>query len=75
MPSKRKNSEGRPWTEADVVQVLTNPVYAGIGPYPALVPDDTWVTAVAKLILERGADPVLREILRNLRDAFPADPE
>ena len=72
---KRNDLEGRPWTEADVNKVVTNPVYAGIGPYPAIVPEDLWVEAVAKMIRDRGAEPVLRDILRNLREAFPREDE
>lgn len=63
------NKDG--WTGDDVAKVITNPVYAGIGPYPAMVPEDQWVQAVAKLIKERGAAPVLRDMLKNLREAFP----
>jgi hypothetical protein len=64
---------GGEWTGDDVAKIVTNPIYAGIGPYPAMVPEDQWVQAVAKLIKERGAAPVLRDMLKNLREAFPVE--
>ena len=68
---QRQSGKGDGWTGDDVAKIITNPVYAGIGPYPAMVPEDQWVEAVAKLIKERGAAPVLRDMLKNLREAFP----
>ncbi len=61
------------WTGDDVTKIVTNPVYTGIGRYPAMVPEDQWVQAVTKLIKERGATPVLRDMLKNLREAFPTE--
>ena len=59
------------WSEEDVRNVITNPIYAGIGPYPSIVPDEQWIGAVSKLIKERGAERVMKDVLRNLREAFP----
>lgn len=67
-----KSTDGKPWTEADVSKMIANPIYAGIGPYPAMISDAQWIDAAAKLITEKGAKHVLREILANLRDGFPS---
>jgi len=71
MPGKNKNPEGQPWTANDVNKVVTNPIYTGIGPYQRIVPDDQWIEAVRKMMRERGAHAVLKDILENLREAFP----
>jgi hypothetical protein len=34
---------GRPFTITDIEQILTNPVYVGIGAYARLIPDDVWI--------------------------------
>jgi hypothetical protein len=30
------------FTEAEVRGMVANPIYAGIGPYPQLIPDEQW---------------------------------
>jgi hypothetical protein len=62
------------WKEGDVFRTLTNPATCGIGPYPAVVSDEEWLRAMTRLIKEKGARPVLRAVLENLRAAFPAEP-
>jgi hypothetical protein len=69
----KRSSGDRPITEADVMATIANPIYAGLGRYPAIITDAQWVDAVAKLIEEKGAKPVLKQILENLRDAFPSE--
>jgi hypothetical protein len=70
---KQKGNEPKgSWSEDDVRKVITNPVYVGIGPFPQVVPDDQWIAAVSRLIKERGTAFVLKEVLRNRREAFPA---
>lgn len=68
------SDEHRPairWTEDDVADVLANPVYAGIGPYAAIVDERTWVRAVARIVKENGAEETLLRMLLLLREAFP----
>ena len=60
-----------PWKDADVRKTVANPIYAGVGPYAAIISDDEWVAAARKLIKERGAESFLRDLLTNLREAFP----
>ena len=58
------------FTAEDVQGVLTNPIYAGLGPYPALIDDETYVAAAARLIREQGAEQFLVNLLAVLRKAF-----
>lgn len=53
--------------------ILVNPIYAGVGPYPALVDDATWVRCSAKLIAEEGPEQFLVNLLYVLRESFHAD--
>jgi hypothetical protein len=55
---------------AAVKGILVNPIYAGVGPYPRLVPDETWVRAGARLIQEDGAEQFLLNLLFVLRECF-----
>jgi hypothetical protein len=57
----------------DVFKVIANPIYAGIGPYPATMSEDEWLQANAQLIKKYGARKVLRAMLANMREAFPSD--
>lgn len=72
MARKSGSRDDRTWTADDVTNLVSNPIYAGIGRYPAIVPEEQWIEAVAKLIKERGVESVLRDILNHLRQAFPA---
>jgi hypothetical protein len=56
-----------------VFKTIVNPIYAGIGPYPAMVPENEWLQANAQLIKEHGAEKVLRAMLEHLREAFPSE--
>jgi hypothetical protein len=60
------------WTPERIQSLVSNPIYAGIGPYPALVTDDVWIEAATHLIAEEGAGAFLRQLLQGLREAFPA---
>lgn len=48
--------------------MFCNPVYAGIGPFPALVDDETWIRAAAKQIEEHGSEQFLVNLLCVLRE-------
>ena len=58
------------WRDKDVEAMICNPIYAGVGPYPPIVPQDQWVAAAAKAISEMGAERFLRTMLRELRSAL-----
>lgn len=59
------------WTPDDVREMLTNPVYAGLGPYPAIVEEETWLQINGRLIEEDGAGEVIGGILARFRQVFP----
>jgi len=63
------------WTGDDVLEVLVNPVYTGVGEYPRMVSDEMWVKAVSKIIQDIGAEKALATMLQELRKAFPAQGE
>ena len=48
-----KQKGGVPWTSADVLGLLTNPLYAGLGGFPPIVEESTWALILAQLP-ERG---------------------
>jgi hypothetical protein len=57
-------------TEAEIRGIIANPIYAGIGPYPAMVPEEQWVKAAVKAIQEDGAEQFLVNLLSVLRESF-----
>lgn len=58
------------WTAADVRGVIYNPVYAGIGPFPAIISDGEWINVQAKEIEREGAAATLRHIRQALLTTF-----
>jgi len=59
------------WTPDDVRKMLTNPVYTGVGPYPAIIEEETWLKSNVRLIEETGARDVIESILARFREVFP----
>lgn len=51
--------------------MLTNPVYTGMGSYPAIIRDEDWLDANVRLIEEDGSEVVIRSILARFQEAFP----
>lgn len=39
-----KKKQNTQWTPEDVRAILINPIYAGIPPYPQIIPDEQWIT-------------------------------
>lgn len=62
------------WTVNDVRAILHNPIYAGLGPFPAIVDERTWVGAQKQLIREDGLETVLRQMRAKLLETFGAVP-
>jgi hypothetical protein len=54
--------------------ILVNPIYAGVGPFPRLVGDASWVRACARLIEQEGAEQFLVNLLNVLRECFREEP-
>lgn len=63
------NQEGD-FTPAEIRGMVCNPVYAGFGPYPALVTDEQWVAAAVTSIKKEGAEQFLVNLLHVLRETF-----
>ena len=50
--------------------LICNPIYAGVGPYPALVDEETWVRAAAQMIEIEGSEQFLVNMLYVLRQSW-----
>jgi hypothetical protein len=59
------------WTPSELRDMLTNPVYTGMGPYPAIIRDEDWLDVNVRLIEEDGLEVVIRSILARFEEAFP----
>ncbi len=53
-----------PWTEAQVMGLTCNPVYAGVGPFPQIISDELWVSANVRMI--EGEKISLEQFLVNM---------
>lgn len=53
-----------------VRSLFCNPIYTGINGFPALVDDETWVRAAARMIRDEGAEQFLVNMLYVLRQSF-----
>ncbi len=62
--------ENKNWTAEDVKKILTNPVYAGMGPFPQIVSDELWIKAFIKAMNELGVTVALQLMLNNLRESL-----
>lgn len=72
-PRQRAHNASRnasKWTPADVQGVIHNPIYAGVGPFPALISDDKWIAAQAMQIESNGAAATLRHIRQAILTTF-----
>jgi hypothetical protein len=57
-------------TEEKMRSLMCNPIYAGVGTYPALVDDETWVRAAAQMIKKEGSEQFLVNMLYVLRQSL-----
>jgi hypothetical protein len=71
---QRVSGDESPWTPEHVRGVISNPCYAGIGPYPPLVPEDAWIHTAARTIASEGAEQFLVNMLEMLRQSFEHPP-
>jgi hypothetical protein len=67
----RRDDANTGWTAEMVRAVLTDPIYAGMGPYPALVGDDLWLDVNVRRIGEEGAEAVVESVLERFWEMFP----
>ena len=66
----RSNEQTGDFTPAEVRGMVCNPVYAGFGPFPAVMSDEQWVAAAAMAIQKEGAEQFLVNLLYVLRETF-----
>ena len=66
----RTSGETEEFTAEDIRGMVCNPVYAGMGPYPALIPDDQWVAAATVAIENEGPEQFLVNLLYVLRQTL-----
>ncbi|QJW98471.1 hypothetical protein FTUN_6061 [Frigoriglobus tundricola] len=66
----RLSGSAEDFTVEEIRGLLANPVYAGIGPFPQLVPDEQWVRAAARAIREDGPEQFLVNLLFVLRQSL-----
>ena len=69
----RMSGETSEWTEEQIRGIICNPIYAGFGPFPALVSDEEWVRCAAVQISNEGAEQFLINLLHILRACFPEE--
>lgn len=50
--------------------LVCNPICTGMGPFPALIDDETWVHAASRAIEDDGAEQFLVNMLYVLRQAL-----
>ena len=66
---KPQRQTGRQFTERDVQLMISNPVYAGVGIYTAMVPEERWIAAAMRAIKEQGANFWL-DVQANIIDSL-----
>ena len=59
-------------SEQSIRGLICNPIYAGVGRFPSMVPDEVWIGSAAKLIREEGPEQFLVNMLYVLRRSFEA---
>jgi hypothetical protein len=65
-------SWGDKWSEEMVSGILCNPVYAGIGPYPEVLPESEWKRTALVQIGQIGVKQFLVNMLYALKRSFGA---
>jgi len=63
------------WTKDEVLKIVCNPIYTGMGPFPQIIDEEQWLVAACKTIRKDGALTFLQAMLCSLREAFDADEE
>ena len=61
-------------TEDMLRGIIANPIYAGLGPYPALIDEAQWIRSAVKMIETEGTEQFLVNMLYVLRQSLAAIP-
>lgn len=67
--SVKRSGDESEFTEEEIRGFLCNPVYAGFGPFPQVIPDELWIKAAMKAIEDDGSAQFLVNLLHVLRDS------
>jgi hypothetical protein len=63
-------SDSGDMTPEKVRGMIANPIYAGVGPYPAIIDEAEWIRNAAKMIRSEGAEQYLVNMLYVLRKSL-----
>ena len=58
------------WTEQDVKDIVCNPIYAGVPPFPAILSEEEWIRVAKKAIEVDGVETFLKTMLTRLRATY-----
>lgn len=58
-------------TENDVRNVVSNPAYAGVGPYEGMVSEDTWLDTAVIRAEKEGIEESVEQTIRMLNNSTP----
>ena len=64
------SGDSSPPSVEEVRGIICNPIYAGLGEFPALISDEQWVEAAVKAIEEDGPRQFLVNMLCVLRGSL-----
>ncbi len=59
------------FTQDDSIEMLSNPIYTGMGPYPDIVGLELWLDTNVRMIAEEGSQTVIESILWQFKEVFP----
>ncbi len=60
-------------TSEKIRGMIANPIYAGVGPYPAIIDEEEWVRSAVKMIKTEGAAQYLVNMLYVLRKSLGSE--
>jgi len=66
----QESDQSEQWTETDIYEMITNPIYVGLGPFPPIITEETFSAGAERFIRERGVRAFISLMLSNLRVAF-----
>jgi hypothetical protein len=68
------HSRNNKWTEQQVGEILHNPIYVGMGPFPPLIDEATWIACQEQLFRTEGVQPALKHMRQVLTTTLGMTP-
>ena len=62
--------EGLKLSSLNILAIILNPAYPGVGPFPPIVSDELWIKAVSLCIDRLGPELALKAMLNIMRQTF-----